>query len=380
MNDILKQVRLLYIEDDESIRNILSRGIKRRVKELEVAVDGKDGLAKFEEFKPDIIVTDIKMPYMSGLEMSVKIREIDKNIPIIITSAHGEAETLIDAIDKGVNGYVIKPIDKDKLFNTIYIYAKSIVLERELKKKEKELIIKDKNDALLDIIGNIAHQWRQPLSIISTAAGTIKLKKELNILSDDELFRLSTDIEQISQELSLTIDQMKKFINDNSNQEESFNFKKEIDNCVSFVKGISEEKNIHIIIDCDDKYNSIRYKELFSKSILNILFNAIEEFTITDDKNNYIFITLKYINNEYIICIKDNAGGIDNSIIKKIFEPYFTTKHKSQGKGLGLYHVYNIIHTQLNGSITVENTTYKYKDCEYKGSEFKIILKGDNNV
>ena len=173
---------------------------------------------------------------------------------------------------------------------------------------------------------------------------------------------------------------MKKFINDNSNQEESFNFKKEIDNCVSFVKGISEEKNIHIIIDCDDKYNSIRYKELFSKSILNILFNAIEEFTLTNDKNNYIFITLKYINNEYIICIKDNAGGIDNSIIKKIFEPYFTTKHKSQGKGLGLYHVYNIINTQLNGSITVENTTYKYKDCEYKGSEFKIILEGDNNV
>jgi len=380
MNDILKQVRLLYIEDDENIRTILSRGIKRRVKELEVAVDGKDGLEKFKEFKPDIIVTDIKMPYMSGLEMSVKIREIDKNIPIIITSAHGEPETLIDAIDKGVNGYVIKPIDKDKLFNTIYFYAKSIVLERELKEKEKELILKDKNDALLDIIGNIAHQWRQPLSIISTAAGTIKLKKELNILSDDELFRLSSDIEQISQDLSLTIDQMKKFIHDNSNQKESFNFKKEIDNCVSFVKGLSEEKNINIIIDCDDKYNSIRYKELFSKSILNILFNAIEEFTLTNDKNNYIFITLKYINNEYILCIKDNAGGIDSSIIKKIFEPYFTTKHKSQGKGLGLYHVYNIINTQLNGSITVENTTYKYEDCEYQGSEFKIILQGDNNV
>lgn len=380
MNEILKQIRILYIEDDENIRNILSRGIKRRVKELEIAIDGKDGLEKFKKFKPDIVVTDIKMPYMSGLEMSEKIRETDKNIPIIITSAHGEAETLIDAIDKGVNGYVIKPIDKDKLFSTIYFYAKSIVLERELKEKERELILKDKNDALLDIIGNIAHQWRQPLSIISTAAGTIKLKKELNVLTDEELVKISSNIEHISQELSLTIEQMKKFIYDSSNQKESFNFKQEINNCVSFVKGLSEEKNINIIIDCDDKYSTNLYKELFSKSILNILFNAIEEFTLNRDKNNYIFITLEYINNQYILYIKDNAGGIDSSIIKRIFEPYFTTKHKCKDKGLGLYHVYNIITKELNGSITVENTTFKYENCEYQGTEFKIILKGDENV
>ena len=380
MDDILNQVRLLYIEDDENIRNILSRGLKRRVKELEIALNGEDGLEKFKKFKPDIIVTDIKMPYMSGLEMSTKIREIDKNIPIIITSAHGEAETLIEAIEKGVNGYVIKPINKEKLFDTINFYAKSIILEKELKIKEQQLILKDKNDALIDIVGNIAHQWRQPLSIISAAAGTIKLKKELNILTDEELFSLSSDIENVSQELSLTIEQMKKFINHNSITKESFNFKEEIDGCISFAHGLIEQKNINILLKCEDKFNYLGFKELFSKSILNILFNAIEEFDDQSDKKNYIFITVDYTNNLYTISIKDNAGGIDDFIIKKIFEPYFTTKHKSQDKGLGLYYVYNIINTKFNGTITVKNKTFTFEECEFKGSEFKIILKDNNNV
>ena len=97
-------------------------------------------------------------------------------------------------------------------------------------------------------------------------------------------------------------------------------------------------------------------------------------------KKKYIFITVDYTNNLYTISIKDNAGGIDDLIIKKIFEPYFTTKHKSQDKGLGLYYVYNIINTKFNGTITVKNKTFTFEECEFKGSEFKIILKDNNNV
>ena len=115
MNDILKQVRLLYIEDDESIRTILSRGIKRRVKELEVAVDGKDGLEKFKEFKPDIVITDIKMPVMNGLDMIRYIKQINPETPTIITTAHQEPELLLDAVELQVDGYIVKPIAKKEL-------------------------------------------------------------------------------------------------------------------------------------------------------------------------------------------------------------------------------------------------------------------------
>lgn len=135
MKEILSQIRLLYVEDDESIRSVLGRGLKRRVKEISIAVDGEDGLEKYKSFNPDIIVTDIKMPKMSGLEMSKEIRELDDTTPIIITSAHGESEVLLEAIEIGINGYILKPIEKDKLFDTISSYAKTKVLEEEIEKK-----------------------------------------------------------------------------------------------------------------------------------------------------------------------------------------------------------------------------------------------------
>ena len=140
MDEILKQIRILYVEDDKDIRTVLSRGIGRKVKEIEVASDGEDGLKKYITFKPDIIITDIKMPNMDGLKMCSEIRKLDKEIPIIVTSAHGESDILLEAIDVGITGYIIKPIDKKKLFNTIHLYGKSIILERELKEMCEKLL------------------------------------------------------------------------------------------------------------------------------------------------------------------------------------------------------------------------------------------------
>ena len=382
MDDTLKQIRLLYVEDEESIRNILSRGIKRRVKELEVAVDGEDGFEKFKQFKPDIIVTDIKMPNMTGLEMSDKIREINKNIPIIITSAHGEVETLLEAIQKGINGYIIKPIDKDKLFDTILMYSKSIVLEKKLKIKEKELIQKNKNEALIDMIGNIAHQWRQPLSAISLNAGTIRLKKEMNILNDDELFVLTDSIENTTQELSKSIENLKTYMdnNVNINIKKEFNIEKAINNSIKFIKVLLDEKDIEIIIQCDTSCYLYGDIELFNKSILAILYNSIEEFKIDSKEKKYIFIDIEPIEDMYRLAIKDTAGGIDDTIIEKVFEPYFTTKHKTPEKGLGLYNLYNTISTQFNGSVNVQNIQFEYENNQYLGTEFIIKIEKGKDV
>ena len=109
--EVLKQVKVLYVEDDNEIRPIVERGLRRRVKELAVAVDGLDGLEKYKTFAPDIILTDIKMPNMDGLEMSEKIKSINKDIQIIIMSAHSESEFLFRSIDMGIDGYLLKPVD-----------------------------------------------------------------------------------------------------------------------------------------------------------------------------------------------------------------------------------------------------------------------------
>ena len=379
MEKIFKQIRLLYIEDDKNSREKLLVGLTKVFKEVEIAVDGNDGYDKFLKFKPDIILTDIRMPGMNGIEMISKIREIDNKIPIVITSAHGESSLLLEAIDKYINGYILKPISYERLFNTMIIFAKAIVLERQLKETQKELEIKNKNEAMLDMIKNIAHQWRQPLSKISLSAGTIRLKKDMESLADEELFELTDFITQATQDLSLTIDNLVKFIDNAAISKQNFKFCLEIQDCINFTQGLIESKNINIIVNCDKSYSYFGFKEMFSKSILNIIYNAIEEFSDKEQDMNYIFIDVRFENDEYIISIKDNASGIDSTIIDKIFEPYFTTKHKSYGKGLGLYNVYNMINKQMNGSIKVFNTIYKYDNIEYKGSEF-IIKLGEDNV
>ncbi len=150
-NNILKQISLLYVEDDENVREIFTRGLKRKVKNLYVATNGQEGFEKYQEHNPDIIVTDIKMPIMSGLEMTRKIREVDNYIPIIITSANGEVDIFLEAIELNVNGYVLKPIDKNKLFNAIQTNTKVILFEKEMEKSNSEMRYKAYHDPLTKI-------------------------------------------------------------------------------------------------------------------------------------------------------------------------------------------------------------------------------------
>ena len=373
--NILKQIKLLYVEDDDDIRGVLSKGLKRRVKELETANDGIEGFEKYKSFKPDIIVTDIKMPNMSGLEMSGKIRELDKSIPIIITSAHGESEILIEAIEIGINGYILKPINTDKLFSTVALFAKSKVLEDELKNKDKQLFLQSKNAALGEMINNIAHQWRQPLSVIATSASSIKFNNELGIVDEQATSNCLDMIINATQRLSKTIDYFRDTSASDKEQEEFFNISKIVDHAITNIKSKIEKSNIEIIKNIDNNLTINNYSNLFLQSIISILLNAIDAFEISNTKNRYIFIDLHSGDDKFIIDIKDNAGGIEENIIDSIFEPYTTTKHKSSGKGLGLYSTSIMIQSGMNGTIEGKNIEFEYDDKKYKGALFSITLK-----
>ena len=111
------------------------------------------------------------------------------------------------------------------------------------------------------------------------------------------------------------------------------------------------------------------------QSLVNIVNNAIDVLkTIENEDDRYIFIETKRKKDNVTITIRDSGGGIPEDIIDKIFDPYFTTKHKSQGTGLGLHMTYQIIHDHMQGTIEVRNKEFKYKGKSYKGAEFKIVL------
>jgi len=139
MSDLLKQLNLLYVEDDEEVRTLLERALARKVKKLYVGVDGEEGLALYKEHKPDLILTDIRMPKMDGITMSKKIKELTPNIPIIVLSAHSETNYLIEAIESGIGGYLLKPLDKEKLYTTLEEHAKIAFYEKEKSDHERLL-------------------------------------------------------------------------------------------------------------------------------------------------------------------------------------------------------------------------------------------------
>ncbi|HJW02067.1 MAG TPA: HD domain-containing phosphohydrolase [Azospira sp.] len=116
----LHGLRLLYVEDEDEVRELLSRFLGRRVGTLDVAVNGKEGLAAFQRGEYDVVVTDIKMPEMDGLEMASQIKATERAVPIIVVTAYSDRDYLMRAIDLGVDRYVTKPIDPDALLTAIH--------------------------------------------------------------------------------------------------------------------------------------------------------------------------------------------------------------------------------------------------------------------
>jgi DNA-binding response OmpR family regulator len=118
-NRVLKELRILLVEDEEKLASLLKNAIGDSFYSFHISSNGKEGLEMFKTIAPDIVITDIMMPYMDGLEMSKEIRHLNIDVPIIILSAFSETDKFLNAIDVGVVKYLIKPFDPDELLDYI---------------------------------------------------------------------------------------------------------------------------------------------------------------------------------------------------------------------------------------------------------------------
>ena len=228
-----------------------------------------------------------------------------------------------------------------------------------------------------EMIGNIAHQWRQPLTVISTCASNIKFQKEYLTLSDDEFYKSVDIITEQTHHLSKTIDDFRNFFRPEKGLDE-FLIKDCIEKVLKLLTPSLEQNNIMIETKFLDKdFRFIGYPNELIQVLINIINNskdAIKE-NCNDYDNKYIFITTSKVKNEFILSIKDCGGGINKNIINKIFDPYFTTKHKSIGTGIGLSMAYQILRKHHNANIKVSNETYTYNKTKFTGAHFEIIFK-----
>ena len=251
----------------------------------------------------------------------------------------------------------------------------TIVDVSEIRRKENLLTEQTKLAAMGEMIGNIAHQWRQPLNVISVSASGAKVKKDLGILSDESLNDSLKQILDTTEHLSETIDVFKDFYKEDK-EKSLFNLSQNIHNNLSLIETVIAGNNIELHLDLDKDIYIYNFSNEFSQIIVNILHNACDAIKarLSNDELRIIKITARQEKNKAIIEIVDNAGGIEKDIIKKIFEPYFTTKHKYQGTGLGLYMTRKILKISMKGSIKATNKTFDHEGKKYKGALFKITL------
>lgn len=243
-----------------------------------------------------------------------------------------------------------------------------------IKSQELVLFQQSKMASMGEMIGNIAHQWRQPLSTISVSASGMKLRKEEDVLSDTVFYNSCDEIIKQCQFLSRTIDDFRDFLKPDKIKK-NFNLHQTILNTLSIVQSSMANNSISIIYKNPfSEFAIFSYENKLSQSFLNILNNAKDAILQNNPSNfQFILINVNIVNDVVQISFKDNGGGIDENIIPKIFEPYFTTKHQTQGTGLGLYMTYKIINS-LNGIISVYNSNFIYQNNNYKGAEFIISL------
>ena len=264
----------------------------------------------------------------------------------------------------------------------ISIYFSKILQEKfkkyqnERTKQQNIIAQQAKMAAMGEMIGNIAHQWRQPLSSISTSATGMKLQKELNILEDKFLIEGLEQINNSVQYLSTTIDDFRNFYKPDKNKKE-FRILETINKVINLVDLQFRSNGITIIKNGQDvKINS--FENELIQVLINILNNARDELIKKDkDYEKLIFIDVLKNQKNLLVQIKDNAGGIPTDIITRIFEPYFTTKNQSQGTGIGLYMSREIISKSMNGEINTKNVTFEYEGKSYEGALFEIIIPID---
>jgi PAS domain S-box-containing protein len=241
-----------------------------------------------------------------------------------------------------------------------------ITARKDYEKQQSFMQEQSKMAAMGDMIGNIAHQWRQPLTTIATKATGSIFQKEMGLLSDEVFHDNMESINESAQYLSQTIDIFRNFIR-GSGEIVHVNVKKEIEDSFKIVEG--SLKNYHITLNeyFEDGDFIVESKEgELVQVVINILNNAKDALLEKKIENPIIDIKLQKQNQQAIITIEDNAGGIPKDVLPKIFEPYFTTKHQSQGTGLGLQMSYEIITNSFHGKLYAKNTE--------KGAKFFIEL------
>ncbi|MFA9374181.1 MAG: cache domain-containing protein [Poseidonibacter sp.] len=386
----LSHVKDEYVNKQSSSTNDFTELDKSITKMVKIAKNGEGYLQYSQNIKENKNEYSEKTSFVKGLQ----------NWQWIIGKGFYEDElnSIIEKKEKYLNNkfnrYLVNVFSITAILTIILLivsfYISKVLEEKFTKYKEEIQNHLDENTrqnhivsqqskmaAMGEMLTNIAHQWRQPLSVITTLASGTKIQKELNTLDDESLVKSLDTISDTAQYLSKTIDDFRNFFKSDK-EEISFSIQEVLEQALKLTGDEFKNKSIDIIEEINE-FQIFGLKNEFIQALINILNNAKDELE-KHPEPRLIYIKAEQIENYGVITIKDNAGGIKEDIIDKVIEPYFTTKHQSKGTGIGLYMTEEIITKHMHGELIIENVKTTYEDKEYLGAQFTIKFKLSSQI
>ena len=234
---------------------------------------------------------------------------------------------------------------------------------------------KEKFALLGEMFENIIHQFKQPLNAITTEATGIKFQHEMDMISDEVMYESLDNIIERTKYLADTIDDFRDFLQEDK-QKVIFKIKKNIQKVESIIKPILTAKGIEVYKTFEDEDIECNgYDREFAQVIINIMNNAKDAILSTNPDKKIIKIDVTNDNNNITLNIYDNAGGIPEDILGKIFDNHFTTKEKMGGTGIGLNMSKTIIEEHFKGKLLATNAKFNLNENSYYGACFTVIIQ-----
>jgi C4-dicarboxylate-specific signal transduction histidine kinase len=385
-----QDLSILFVEDDKELRHEITEFLNSGIfKNVYVAKNGSKGFLKYQKYRPDIIMTDLTMPLMDGLEMSKKIRQLDTKIPILLITSHFEKEITEAAVDIGIDAYLFKPLSLERVVKILTKYKELILLQREVdrkrkvqekllqrrieeelkknkklrKEKEQERLLKEKFLIIGKMAAGITHEINTPLTYIK---GNIELMQD-DIQSLDDTINIKKYLQKESETILEGINRIACIIEsmrEMASQAKELPIRSNIYASLIMALTLSANKTASItlqnepfIIGMEKQKHSFLadiQKQRIEQVFIIIINNALDALkTNGSSEQKLLNITLHETTNHIVVSFHDNGGGIQEALLPLIFEPFQSSKSEG-GIGIGLNVAHKIVE-EHGGSIRACN-------------------------
>jgi len=233
----------------------------------------------------------------------------------------------------------------------------------ELLEKDRMLMVQSRQAAMGEMIGNIAHQWRQPLNALGLIIQSLSMMQEMGELTKEDMLSMEEKAMQLIRHMSQTIDDFRNYFKPGK-ELVPFHIGSAVSKTIHLIEDSLRDSKITVEIVAEDNPLIKGFPNEYSQVLLNILMNARDVLMERKTSEPKVVVSTAMDGGRSVVYITDNAGGIPEAIIDKIFDPYFTTKGPERGTGVGLFMSKGIIEKNMGGRLTVRNTGY--------GAEFRI--------